>query len=263
MNDKCALCGESSELRDSHFVAKAVYKRFNDVKAEKSPLMFAHNGRAFPIDRQITKKLLCDKCEGIFSSKGEDYFSRVALPIKGMEKPEFLFTELAYYLYYSFCKSSTGAFGVRPSVVKRINSIALYYYAISIFWRAGQRGWPKYNSIDYPDGLLESMRLFLLRGESLVGYVVRILPTFTEPRHGFVMPIKTNKGYFFSLYQYDFYLIKDEKCYEQMNCSEIAPVVYVSDYNRVCEISEVYKKTWIESEKANSLKQRLGPLSWN
>ncbi|MCQ3032557.1 hypothetical protein NLO88_18045 [Pseudomonas syringae] len=147
----CALCGCEHELQDSHLLPKHFYKYIDMMKRRGTKVQFKDNkGILTNLRRQITQYLLGAKCEQRFSTRGEDYFSRLIHPKPG-EVP-------AIFRHLKDLKHSN----LYGSEVSNLDAGKLYYFALSIVWRAAQQGWPSYTSISLPAEDLEYIKQYLL-----------------------------------------------------------------------------------------------------
>ncbi|BEU25786.1 hypothetical protein [Paraburkholderia caribensis] len=199
------------------------------MTAPGTSLMMSTEGTVFKTDRQITQYLLCHGCEQKFSKNGEDYFADVAMPSAEQTTPPLLFRILRVTLIPSWNRMGAPRFSFGSGLYPEVNSHAVYYYAISLFWRAGLDGWHGYTKLEHKAGLMELMQKFLLGGDYVPGHVVRILPSFWRQKHGFVLPYRRKDMPFFSMYMYDFYL---EECsrFPRFGSSLLnAPILYTAD----------------------------------
>lgn len=177
---------------------------------ESAGLMMNSGGTAFKLGRQITQYLLCACCETRFSKNGEDYFADVAMQRPGQIPPVLLrvlsvnlnpFRHRIPYRRFSF---GSGLFDGEGG--KGIDSRSIYYFAISLFWRGGLDGWRFHQKVEYEDGLLDAMGRFLLGGDYVSGYIVRVIPSIFHYKWGFVLPNFRKGVPFFNIGSFDFYL---------------------------------------------------------
>ena len=163
---KCRLCKEPSTLIESHLIPRSAYKASKSfVSGGRAELVTVKTveGSAAYSDVQVTKKLLCSKCEDLFSKKGEkiigNYWATSSrfplLDILNSSEPLAIGPEFSVY---------------DTSLIDKKILDALCYFAASIFWRASVWDWgrerdqyvgalgPKYEEI---------FRGFLLGGEPL------------------------------------------------------------------------------------------------
>jgi len=80
--------------------------------------------------------------------------------------------------------------------------------------------------------LIEDMRKFLLGGDCLVGYIVRIVPSFWRVKYGVVSPVLLQRQAFFSIQQFDFYLENDERQFKRAISMDAVPLLYTLDSMR-------------------------------
>ncbi|WP_161870884.1 hypothetical protein [Pseudomonas sp. SG-MS2] len=127
----CALCLRIEVLMESHFFPKSAYKHVRTKgETEDSPIhVSAGDGDAFYSDNQVTMKLLCSSCEQLFSKHGESVVARLWSTRKG-----FPFLELIKEAKLESTDRSAELFHSAsfPDGVLR----GLYYFAVSMIWRA-------------------------------------------------------------------------------------------------------------------------------
>ncbi len=132
----CRLCLNARELRDSHFLPKAFYKRLRDP-AEKNPnpVLVTENG-TIKTSKQVTDFVLCAECEDAFNWNGEKW---VIENCWHSEKEFPILSALA-----SAGPVYSGAAGFRIFAGRAIAGIdidRLGYFAASVFWRAAAHRW--------------------------------------------------------------------------------------------------------------------------
>lgn len=225
----CALCGHDRPLKNSHFAPKHAYRRFGGMAAPGTSVMRSSKGKIFNSDRQITQNLLCGECECRFSMNGENYFAEIAMPSADQKTPPLLFRILRVTLIPAWNRMGVSRFSLGGGLYPEINSKAIYYYAISLFWRGGLDGWRDYEKMKYTDELNEMMKNFLLGGDYISGYIIRVIPSFWRQKYGFVLPVYRKNVPFFSMYMYDFYLEECPRNFFRVNAADSAPVFYTAD----------------------------------
>lgn len=134
---RCRLCEDPSTLIDSHLIPKSAYKASKSfVSGERRELVSVKmsNGSAAYSDAQVTMKLLCKSCEDLFSKNGEKILGRKWATASGFP----LLDELR-----SLEPLAKGPKFVvyDAAAVDRATLNALFYFAISIFWRASVWRW--------------------------------------------------------------------------------------------------------------------------
>ncbi|MDF3239912.1 hypothetical protein [Pseudomonas veronii] len=169
----CALCKKEAELIDSHLIPKSAYKKsrsFIDGKNVGLVKIVTGEGSAFYSDEQVTKKLLCSECEDRFSKKGERPVSMQWATPAGFPMREYLQSLGALAVGPKFSVFNPAS--IDPEVLK-----SLFYFAISVFWRANVWDWGR-SSAQYPGSLGQkyeaSFRNFLL-GESVLKNVYLLI----------------------------------------------------------------------------------------
>ncbi|MCG7656654.1 hypothetical protein [Wielerella bovis] len=189
----CELCGNEAVLQDSHFIPKAIYKKFSNIKEKGTSLYLMNNGESFPLSTQIKAHKFCSKCEGLFSKNGEQYFIDNALYQRALiseeqysQKPE---NERRFKSYQEYIKNNIPYLvrffieniGYTTNIIEYIKPAlseteidSLCYFAISIFWR-GSLQWaikPQYN---LPNDVLREMKDYLLqKNKNITTFVIKI-----------------------------------------------------------------------------------------
>ncbi|WP_140395975.1 hypothetical protein [Pseudomonas sp. SCPG-7] len=161
----CALCKKESKLIRSHLIPKAAYKAARVPTGGGGGLVkvLTNEGSAFYSDEQVVADLLCSSCEDLFSKKGE----KVVGELWGRE--------LSFPLLEALSAFGPIAVGQRfdvfsPDALSKRERDALFYFAVSVFWRANV--WPWERKKDRYVGALGpryelSFREFLLTGKDL------------------------------------------------------------------------------------------------
>lgn len=129
---ECALCHEIRLLCDSHLIAAGFSRHLQNPNRDgKNPNPYKITwGQKVQTSRQFTRYLLCDECEQLLQSEGEDWV------IEHCAQPDGTFplrstiegtTPLEVdpnYALYSACGTD-------------INVRCLSHFAAGVFWRAG------------------------------------------------------------------------------------------------------------------------------
>lgn len=133
----CALCRNEKELRNSHLIPKSAYRHIRDSKAEGggSPMrVHLHSSESFFTDIQVTKYLLCEDCEQLFSKRGEG-------PVSKMWATHTNFP-LLEQLLSSVSKQSSPNFSLfNPIEIKADILESLFYFGASVVWRSNVWDW--------------------------------------------------------------------------------------------------------------------------
>ncbi len=159
----CRLCLKANrELCDSHYVPAAVYRQLREDKAKKPDPWVITPRASVQTSRQLSAHLLCEDCEGMFSSNGEDWVGRHFLKANGSFK-------LATILAAQTPLAATSDDPTRVYLAANIPEVdpsALAYFAASVFWRGSIYPWNDERTIPVPLGKYgEDFRKYLL-GES-------------------------------------------------------------------------------------------------
>ncbi len=131
----CSLCLRTRELRESHFLPKALY-RLILARENRSPhpVRLTSEGReqtAF----QATHRLLCAECEIRFDQNGENWVMRHCYRGQGVFR-------LRAILAATDTLEANADFQLySASSAPAVNVEQLAYFCTSVFWRAAVRGW--------------------------------------------------------------------------------------------------------------------------
>lgn len=268
----CALCGpdngETRVLRKSHFLPKAVYRYLNDFRAEGTKLLLRseEKKKIFSMGRQIVQSLLCDTCEGLMSSEGEEYYSKMVLKIDiRNELPSPVYRLLMNSLLSSW-NAPSAMYGrglilsVGSNLLPAIESRKLYHFAIGMFWKATIENWEHCRAISLDGSLIEQMRRFLRGGDYPEGYIVRIVPSLWRAKFGVTFPGLVKGQPFFSIQQFDFYLEKANRQFRAAISMEAVPLLYTVDSIRSEHTFQGMVANFEKTEKTKSVSDT--PLSW-
>lgn len=153
----CALCRRIGLLCRSHLLPAASYKPLrSDSSTNPNPLVITPT-RAYTTSRQVQDHLLCEPCEQLFRSNGEDWVLAHAFVGTGFKLRDLLSQSVPLYAegdrrLYACAQSPT------------INLEKMVYFAASVFWRAGAHQWRRdERTIKFDFGrYAEPLRLYLL-----------------------------------------------------------------------------------------------------
>ncbi|OAX86034.1 hypothetical protein A7D16_04910 [Xanthomonas nasturtii] len=238
----CALCGPDCDkqkaLRMSHHLTKSTYKYFCRSKAEGTKLLLSQEGeKVFSLGKQIVQNLLCDECERLMSKEGEDYFSTEVLKIDRKKNlPSPIYRILRQRLVPAWnCLAPRAIYNknlvlsVGSNFFPAIKSRQLYHYAVGFFWKATFKGWPQCPPLPLDQALIEQMRKFLLGGDFVQGYIVRVVPSFWHEKNGVALPSLIQGQPYFSVLQFDFYFERAEAQYKSAMSMDAVPLLYTVD----------------------------------
>lgn len=160
----CALCKEEKEaLIDSHFMPAAAYPHVRGLKGEgnSSPVLINIGKRsAFQTDKQVRQHLLCEVCEDLFSKNGEKKIGQLWATSSGFPLLDALNDKALVSRGDKFDTYDSRL--LDQEIVK-----AVFYFAISIFWRAHVWKWGREGDA-YRKALGDTyearLRSFLLNG---------------------------------------------------------------------------------------------------
>lgn len=132
---QCGLCLEHKELRNSHLMPKALYKKLKGAfDGDDLVLNQSHDKSSIYSDFQITSHFLCSECELRFSRLGEN--AVVSECHAGADKFQLL-KRLKNAKQFA---SIRGEYWFNPIQNDFPNTDSYLYFAASIIWRAS--AWP-------------------------------------------------------------------------------------------------------------------------
>lgn len=135
MTGECGLCQQRAELRDSHFLPRALYRlaRDSDPEANPNPVVVTQR-RAANSSRQIHDPFLCAECEERFSAGGESYvLGQIARPSGDFE--------LRARIRAAPEMARSARWAVHDVSSADIQRERYLYFAASVLWRAAARDW--------------------------------------------------------------------------------------------------------------------------
>lgn len=239
----CALCGPdiSGEkiLRLSHFLPKAVYRYFNRFKLEGTSLLIRpkEDAKVFSMGTQVAQYLLCDACELLMTKQGEDYYLSKIMKIDVQAETQspvykILFHELVP-IWRPINERYPGAIlNAGSAMLPGIESQKLYHFVVGMFWKATFEGWKHCPPMPLDASVVEQMRRFLLGGDFLKNYIVKIVPSFWNNKFAASFPTLAGTQPFFSIQSFDFYLEKSERDFLSATSHGAVPIFYSVDYKR-------------------------------
>ncbi len=158
----CKLCKKDRELRESHFLPAAVYAQIGkgNVRQNPNPVVITSQ-ISLSTSKQIKERVLCDKCEQLFSKQGETWV------MANMARPESFLIQKALVATVPIAANESIAY-YSSAAIAGINMDALVYFALSIFWRAAAHKWKGVSG--FMEGIdlgpfEEAIRRFLLGGK--------------------------------------------------------------------------------------------------
>jgi len=159
MIGKCKLCLKKNNLKKSHLLPAAIYKRLrNENEKNPNPVLIS-NKTAVQTSKQLWANLLCEDCEQRLNKYGEKWVLENCIqkdgsfPIASIlasRTPNLSSPNNPTKIYYA-CN------------IPEINISALSYFAASIFWRGSIYAWKDDGSKPVTLGSLqEEIRKYLL-----------------------------------------------------------------------------------------------------
>ncbi|EEZ6118380.1 TPA: hypothetical protein SHY07_003589 [Escherichia coli] len=260
------MCREEvDKLEDSHLFPKQVYRRARNMVAEGKNLNITDkDGNTYILSKEVKSYLLCKDCEGKLSRYGENYYARMCLPPLNRADVSKFF-KIAKGKVIPFWNSANLAPKIAPNVsigsgfLQGIDVDSIYYFAISILWRATFDVWNGYLPIKINEEVKEELRAYLLDPENNdLSYKVEIAPSFWFPRFGNLFPVETKRPnfYFFSIFEFDFYIDLTAKVRKLSN--NVALHVLADPYR--CKYAyEALKKTIVKAKSRGKVDKTI---SW-
>jgi hypothetical protein len=154
----CKLCLCESDLQQSHYHARALYRLFTTCGEHT---ILASPSLIIQDQKQIKDYLLCSACEQVFNSMGENYSMQV------LSRPEgFKILDL---IRANPSRRVEGEYALYSALDMDIETDKLAYYALSVLWR-GTHIWPTFR------GRATGGLLLGCHGERLRRYLLGIDP---------------------------------------------------------------------------------------
>lgn len=191
---QCALCKKESVLIKSHLIPKSAYKHVRGPSksgASDVVRVSTAEGVAHYSDGQVTMPLLCNLCEDLFSKNGERVVGTLWATDHGFPLRDILMRNgpLAEGERFSVFDCDSIDLGIKS---------ALFYFAISIFWRANVWDWQRKK--DAYVGALgaryeEAFRLFLLGQKELGDAWLLVTVNSSDLMNGLIsFPVSSRNG---------------------------------------------------------------------
>jgi len=185
---KCPLCRRVCELRESHFIPKALYRMVRAGSRGADPLQVTAEGRR-QTSRQAVQRILCHDCEQRLSMNGENWVLRHCYRGRDVFRLRRLLERS------SPVHADAEALIYSAATVPGLDVESLSYFCASVMWRAGVTNWQasgrKYESISLGKQYQEQLRSYLL-GESEfpeTAAVVVIVSGLNRPVLAFNFPV--------------------------------------------------------------------------
>lgn len=210
---KCQMCNfDVAHICDSHFIPQHVYRRARHIAMQGRSINYIDSRNdAYVLGKELKRHLLCAECEHQLKINGEDYFSKNCLPPADKSDVAKLFKLACSKLLPLWNDGGELAadISIGPGFASEIQMEALYYFAISIFWRGTFEWGSNYRPIEIDKRVKEEMRLYLFDKKSYpLNYQIEVVPAFWTPRFSVVFPtrIKPRGCFLFSIFSFDFYV---------------------------------------------------------
>jgi len=137
----CRLClNPSANLRQSHYLPKGLYRLLRDEKSPNPNPVLLTERLAVSTSKQLTPYLLCGLCEKRLSDNGENWVLQHC-PRRG----SFTLATILDAVSPSEVSSDTRVY--LAGGIPKIDTAALAYFAISIFWRGSIHAWNQVGAI--------------------------------------------------------------------------------------------------------------------
>jgi hypothetical protein len=136
---QCKLCLQQKEVRDSHLLPAALYRKTRNPRSENPNPVLVTPDVAIQTSEQIKDYLLCGDCEQRFNVKGEQWVMRQVC----VEREFGLLDKLREIPPEQSCEGlELYSAAQRPA----IDITSLGYFALSVLWRAGVHNWRVLNA---------------------------------------------------------------------------------------------------------------------
>lgn len=151
----CRLCQQSKLLRLSHYLPAALYRLMRNPGGTVQNPVHVNSSVSVSTSDETRQYLLCDDCEGRFSSCGESWVLKHC------------FRGRRFRLYDELIQSPVIASNHKGTVYAgrhnpRVDVDGLVYFAASIFWRASVWNDQPKHPVRFGRHYEEQFRLFLL-----------------------------------------------------------------------------------------------------
>src|SRR5882672_6665336 len=127
---RCQLCGATGKLHDSHFLARAGYKRMRAVALKNPNPVVIAGGKLRQSSLQVRDYKFCSDCEGRFNKGGESW---VLANIPEDDCAKFSIHDILNKSQHRVVEPGRLLFP--ESAIAEIELVKLTYFGVSIFWR--------------------------------------------------------------------------------------------------------------------------------
>ncbi|APG04853.1 hypothetical protein BJI69_13765 [Luteibacter rhizovicinus DSM 16549] len=185
-----------------------MYRWLNAEKCEgTAPFQKTPRDGVFSTSKHVIAYMLCSACELLLSQHGEDHFGKVAVA-HGSIPPA-----LSWYReVLRPHERGDGPYSVTDTGESPFVNGSIFYFLVSVFWRASLAGWPAVQPISLPADSQEQMRVYLLNPSVAVPDVsVGIYPNFWTVNWGFLFPIAHGNGWSFMFSQLGFFMSLEKR----------------------------------------------------
>lgn len=135
---KCGLCLNDQDLKESHLMPKALYKAIKQFYSDEGKDLVIVNQdekSAYFSDKQTVKKFLCKQCELLFNKNGEN----TVLKEYWIKPNSFKLLTILNNAKPVSKRKDEEIFD--PLYINNLNEKHYLYFAASIFWRASATKW--------------------------------------------------------------------------------------------------------------------------
>src|SRR5277367_5110703 len=157
----CALCLNIRPLLNSHYFARAFFKRQHEVVGGKlrPPYRFSRT-MSFYDEKQPKAPLLCAECEHLLKFRGEYW----VINCSGMRSGHFKLRDLLLTAFPD--KFTEIGFVYYASMLPNLRHEELTHFGAGLFWRGSVFDWkrfdPRLNQLEIPEAAREQLREYLL-----------------------------------------------------------------------------------------------------
>jgi hypothetical protein len=172
---KCALCLETRELRDSHFLPAGFYRIMREGAPNENPVL-VNKTSAFMSSAQVKAYLLCGECEQRFSQGGEDWV------LKNCWRSPTEFQLHSMLMAATPLVDEEGFRSFEGARIRGVDTDKLAYFGLSIFWRAAVHTWTVGREKDQRICLgpyQEKLRLYLIGKTGIPDGIVQLVTLST------------------------------------------------------------------------------------
>jgi hypothetical protein len=242
----CRLCRHPKLLQDSHLLPKLMYRWLNAAKHKgTAPFKRSPRDGVFSTSKHVTAYILCSDCERLLSQHGEDHFGKVAVAHGSIPPALSWYREVLRPHERGDGPYSVAHIGESPFV-----NASIFYFLVSVFWRASLTGWPAVQPIKLPAESQEQMRAYLLDPSVPIPDVsIGIYPNFWTAYWGLLFPVALGDGWSFMFSQLGFFMSLEKRNETNLLAAGQIPLFLALDRAWVTRMIEGQKRSVMKATR--------------